>query len=193
METKKELRKKMRAKRDALTEAQVIEKSQKILKNLLGTTEYKNAKKIFCYVSFEKEVDTFSIIRQAFSDGKEVAVPRVNGNQMEFYKIRSVEELQPGYYGILEPVTDVIEKELEGIIIIPGLVFDMQCNRIGYGGGFYDRYLNAHTDHALIKIALAYEFQMVSKIETEEHDQKMDRIVTPAKVLENKKRGCEEQ
>lgn len=182
MDTKKEFRKKMRAKRSTLTKIQVLEESRKILKKLLKTEEYKKAKKVFCYVSFEEEVDTFSLIRQAFSDGKEVAVPKVNGSEMEFYKIKSLEELQAGHYGILEPATNEIEKDLEGIIIVPGLAFDFQYNRMGYGGGYYDRYLNEHPKHKLVKIALAYEFQVVSMIETEKHDQKMDMIITPLEV-----------
>lgn len=183
MGTKKEFRKKMRVKRSMLTKEQITEKSQKILKKLLETEEYKMAERIFCYVSFEEEVDTFELIRQAFSDGKEVAVPRVNGSEMKFYRIDSMKELQLGYYGILEPVTNDIEKNLEGVIIVPGLAFDLKYNRMGYGGGFYDRFFNEHPQHKLIKIALAYEFQVVNEIETEEHDQKMDRIITPLKVM----------
>lgn len=188
METKKELRKKMRTKRSMLTKEQVEEDSRKIVSRLLETAEYKNTKKVFCYVSFEEEVDTVPFIRQALSDGKRVAVPRVNGKEMEFYRIASLEELQPGYYGILEPVTNEIEKELEGILIVPGLAFDAEYNRMGYGGGFYDRYLNQHPSHKLLKAALAYEFQIVSIIETEEHDRKMDMIITPSEVKKRKQK-----
>ena len=182
MGTKKELRKKMRSKRSELTKEQVNAESQKIVSRLLETTEYKNAKTVFSYISFEEEVDTFFLIEQALSNGKKVAVPRVSGKEMEFYHIKSFDELQPGYYGILEPITNEIEKELEGILIVPGLAFDIEYNRMGYGGGFYDRYLNKHLKHKLLKVALAYDFQIVSMIETEEHDQKMDMMITPSKV-----------
>lgn len=182
MKTKKELRKEMKAMRKALTKEQITQESEKIIRRLLETEEYKNAKTIFSYVSFEEEADTIALIRQAFADGKKVAVPKVSGNEMEFYPIMSLDELKPGYYGILEPVTKEIEKETEGMLIVPGLAFDFSYNRMGYGGGFYDRYLHAHPKHQLVKAALAYDFQMVPKIETEEHDQKMDMVITPSKI-----------
>lgn len=182
MKTKKELRKEMKAMRQALTKEQIAGESEKIINRLLETEEYKNAKTIFSYVSFEEEADTIVFIRQALSDGKKVAVPKVSGKEMEFYPITSLDELQPGYYGILEPVTNDIAKETEGMLIVPGLAFDFSYNRMGYGGGFYDRYLNTHPEHQLMKAALAYDFQMVPEMETEQYDQKMDMIITPSKI-----------
>lgn len=183
MKTKQELRKCMSTKRSNLSKEQVRNESKKIFTHLITAKEYKDAERIFCYVSMKEEVDTLELIKRAIQDKKEVAVPKVHGKEMEFYQIQSLEQLKPGYLGILEPITNKIVTRLEGIMIVPGLAFDLEYNRMGYGGGFYDRYFYTHSGHKFIKMAFAYDFQVILKIKTEEHDQKMDCIITQKGIL----------
>ena len=113
-----------------------------------------------------------------------VAVPRVNGDRMDFYNISGIDELKPGFFGIPEPVGDDPIEICDGIVIMPGLAFDSDFGRIGYGGGYYDRFLSENQNVNLKKIALAYEFQMCTpgEIEMEEHDCRPDIIVTDSRI-----------
>ena len=108
-------------------------------------------------------------------------MPKVYGRDMKFHRITTLSELKPGKYGILEPDnTDICEPE-QGLMIMPGLAFDKEHHRAGYGGGFYDRYLEQHP--AFYKAAVAFSFQIVDHIETESYDLKPDCIITEQAVL----------
>lgn len=133
------------------------------------------------YVSYNQEVYTWDFIKQLLKGNKKVALPKVCGEEMDFYYIRQFSDLVPGAYGILEPDTKEIMKEEKALLIMPGLAFDEEKNRIGYGGGFYDRYLAKHPH--LFKIALAYEFQIYRKLEVETFDIKPDLIVTEKRII----------
>lgn len=121
--------------------------NKSLAENFWKLDEYKFCKTLFVFVSTPIEVDTFAIIDRAFSDKKAVAVPkcRDRNGQMDFYYIKSMDNLNKGAFSIMEPDEDECEKVTdfsEGLCIVPGLCFDLQGYRIGFGKGYYDRFLN---------------------------------------------------
>lgn len=178
---KTDLRKSMLNKRNSLDAIEKVKKDTEIVKNLLSTIIYKESKNIFIYVSYGSEVDTKKIINIALKENKNIFVPKIKEDltSMEAIRINSLEDLVEGKYGILEPKTfeDKIDKNKLDAIIMPGAVFDITGSRIGYGGGYYDKYLSDIASKKN-KIALAYEFQVVEKLQCEIHDIKVDYIVT---------------
>ena len=147
---------------------------------------YKKAKDIFIYVSFGSEVSTHEIINKALRDKKNIYVPKtdINKKEMIAVKIHSFTELNVDNYGILEPISVDKEKIASDfdIIVMPGVAFDKEGNRIGYGGGYYDKYLEKNIFKAK-KIALAYEEQILEKIETDYHDIEVDFIINTEKII----------
>ena len=180
--TKNEARKLAKEIRNGMNAEMADKCSETIQDTLLSMEEYRSADTIFLYKSVNNEVDTDKLIERAFKDGKKVALPKVVGSDIKFYRIESMEELVFGYMGIPEPEADpykLIEDE-EALLVLPGVAFDEKLNRVGYGGGFYDRFIDAHPD--MVKIALAYEKQIMTGIEFDEHDRKADLIITEKKV-----------
>ena len=199
---KREIRKKILAVRDAIPAADRTLYDKKIREIVTGMEEYRDAEVILAYVSYKSEVDTTALIQQALADGKYVFAPKVSGSEMEFWQISSLEDLREGYRGILEPeqsisFTDWISKHIGSKVMMwmPGAAFDRERHRIGYGGGFYDRYLNRllqrleQTTSAdqmrtqsgcfmLTTAALAYSCQVLEQIPYEEHDVKPDMLIT---------------
>lgn len=180
---KETVRESMRFLRRNMTENERKEKDAAIRNRLYELDQFKNASIVFPFVSFGTEVDTVEIIKRLFGDGRKVAVPRVQGDEMDFYLISSMTGLERGTMGILEPVSDRKVKIEEGVMLLPGLAFDIKKNRAGYGGGYYDRYLAKHTCEGVYKIALAYDFQIVNDLEAEKHDKKPDMILTEKRVI----------
>ena len=185
--TQKELRKKYKQVRAEIKGDLRKEADKKIADCFLNSYMCKKAEWILPFVSYGTEVDTVFIIKKLLADGdKHVAVPRVQGQIMEFYEIKSMDDLTPGYMGIPEPEGDCPVDISEGIIILPGLCFDLKFNRIGYGGGFYDKYLAAHPE--LTAVALAYSPQLLKGefIPAEPHDRKADYIITENGIMSEK-------
>ena len=182
--TKKDYRKIMKERRSALSDNDRKIYNDKIRKNFLRLRCVTESEWIYPFVSYSTEADTIDIIRYYLENGSEerkrIAVPKVKGSEMDFYEIKSMNELSTGYMGIPEPIEKRPVKADRGVMIMPGLVFDHELNRIGYGGGYYDRYLSKYGNDNLIKVAIAYDFQVVNKIDStsEEHDIKPDIIVT---------------
>ena len=184
MENKKNIRKRITQLRNGLTELDVLRCSRAVIDRVFESDEYKNASAIYTYFETGKEVSTHAIIKKAWDDGKKVAVPLCIGKDMEFIRIESFDSLMPGFKGILEPFEGEVADDAEVLMIMPGLAFDSSFNRIGYGGGFYDRYINGHPDVKFTLMALCYDFQIVDEaIETLDHDVPVDVIVTPQKML----------
>lgn len=177
-QTKTELRKQYKQKRRALTEEQVTTASEQIRERFLNSDEYKDCNHLLIYVSQDNEVDTIEIIKQALTDGKVVAVPKVYGDHMHFHQIHGLEDLKTGAYGILEPAGCEMFHPTEGILIVPGIVFDKSGHRIGYGGGYYDRYMKLHSE--LTAVAFAYDYQVLPEISCEAFDERLDQILTPS-------------
>lgn len=164
--------------------------SRAITERVLSHPFFQCADTILCYVSFREEVDTKDLISSAWETGKTIAVPRVlKDNRMEFYKIRSMEELKIGYQGILEPEADrnrhvrnvqngnfIGQDARRTLMILPGAAFDRKGNRIGYGKGFYDAYLDRYP--YFYKMGLAFSCQCVEEIPAEPHDICVDAVFT---------------
>ena len=208
---KNEIREEVSAKKKALSMEQVEEYSAALLERFCALSEYQEAECIYAYMSFNEEVLTMPIIARAWADGKRVAVPKTyaSGKKknakgkvvpdfMEFIYIHSEADCTKGYMGIPEPAdricgideegnTDLskadIAQEEKVLLLMPGLAFDRSMNRIGYGGGFYDKYLHHHKEVQFRKVALCFSFQLYEHIPTKGHDEKMDLILTPEEVL----------
>ena len=139
---------------------------------------YIKANTIALYNSFGSEVQTEQLIRHSFSVGKIVVLPKVIGQDMEFYKIKQAEELIKSRLGVYEPIGNVdslVGKEEIDLLIIPGLAFDTQKNRLGYGKGYYDKLLPLLPSY---NIGICYQFQALEEIPAEEFDRPMDEVWT---------------
>ena len=188
IKTKKDLlRKVILKKRDVLSSDEWFEKSEKIIIRLLNLFEIIKAESIFTYVSFRSEVDTHRMIESFLEKGKAVSVPFTDIEKKTLIPsiIKSVEiDLSPGAFGILEPAFDKLRPmslETIDIMIVPGAVFSEKGFRIGYGGGFYDRFLKKNS---IKSYALAFEFQIVDQVPFDpELDMKVDYIVTDKRVV----------
>lgn len=173
--TKKEIRREVLAVREAMDETVWKESSRRIVQNLIRHALFAAAEHILCYASYQREVETAEFLEYCLSAGKYVYCPRVSGKDMEFYRIFSTEELETGFHGIPEPPAraDLLyrrTKNMRGrsLIVMPGAVFDRQRHRIGYGGGYYDRYLEKVP--GIATAALAFSFQIQEAIPFDGHD-----------------------
>lgn len=165
--------------RREMDEYTIKEKSEHIINNLLKSDLYKNAKSIFVYVSKNKEVDTRDFIEKALADGKKIYVPKIKDKKMLAVKLNSILELTEGTFDIPTSMRDdsIINPSLT---ICPGLSFDDEKNRLGYGGGFYDKFLSQNNT---IKVGLMISEFASSKIPTDPWDIKMDYIITEDKIF----------
>ena len=173
---KKELRSQIRRLKRAMTEAQIEEKSR-ILGSLFAQSRlYRQADTIYGYLPYNQEVRTIPMLQQALLDGKRVAVPKVYGDEMRFIYLTDLTAVETGYAGIPEPIADgPVADDPAALVLMPGLAFDPAGHRIGYGGGFYDKFLQQEPDHPTL--ALCYDFQMLPVLETEEHDIPVDCVL----------------
>lgn len=190
--TKNEARKIVKIQKKQLTRDFVDTYSKKVSELFLSQKFYKDATVIYTYLEYNTEIITRYIIEQAWRDGKRVAVPKVLGNgtedgMMEFYYINDFSSIEEGYCGIPEPCgceEDIAEDD-DVLILMPGLAFDRKLNRLGYGGGFYDRYLERRkaAGTSFFKVSLAYDFQLFEELETEAHDEKIDALITEDGII----------
>lgn len=171
---KKELRRQMLALRRSLSEKERHEMSMQIRKELLSRREIQEAENILCYANYGQEVETLPFLADCLLLGKRVYCPLVIGREMEFYRISSIDELKEGFHGIPEPLGDETrlyfpkKGSQKDVMIMPGVVFDLSYHRIGYGGGYYDRYLSRIKN--LYTVAVAFSHQIVDEIPFEEYD-----------------------
>ena len=173
---KKALRLKIRQQKQAMTTEEIAQASARLCQMFLETEEYKNAKTVYSYLPYNQEVQTVPILERAVADGKAVAVPKVYGNTMRFIYITSMDQTAAGYSGIPEPIADgPVANDPTALVLMPGLAFDRAGHRIGYGGGFYDKFLASEPNHPTI--ALCYAFQVVDKLKTEEFDIPVDLVL----------------
>ena len=173
---KKELRRTIRERKRAMTEAEIQERSQKLGALFLASEPYRKAKTIYGYLPYNQEVRTVPMLEQALRDGKQVAVPKVYGDEMRFIYLQDMSLVEKGYAGIPEPIADdPVADDPTALVLMPGLAFDPEGHRIGYGGGFYDKFLSREPQHPTL--ALCYEFQMLAKLDTEEHDIPVDHVL----------------
>lgn len=173
---KQALRRQIREKKRAMTQAQINEASRRLGELFVKTEQYRNAKTVYGYLPYNQEVRTVPMLQKAIADGKRVAVPKVYGEEMRFIYMTDLSQVEKGYAGIPEPVADgPVADDPEALVLMPGLAFDLQGHRIGYGGGFYDKFLAQEPNHPTV--ALCYEFQMLPSLETEEFDIPVDCVL----------------
>ena len=171
---KTELRAMIRQKKRAMTPAEIEEKSRKLGELLRQSPAYQNAHSIYGYLPYNQEVRTTEMLRQAQLEGKRVAVPKCYGDEMRFIWLDDLDRVEKGYANIPEPIDDgPIADDPDALVLMPGLAFDPEGHRIGYGGGFYDKFLAKEMHPTL---ALCYDFQMLDHLETEEFDIPVDAV-----------------
>ena len=162
--------------------------SSEVIKNLKDSIYYKNAKTIMTFISFGSEIDTHEFIKSGIKEGKNIVVPVTfhENRIMKPSKVLDFNELAPGYYNILTPKEEFIRyidpSEID-LIIVPGAVFDRDGYRVGYGGGYYDRFLSK-IDKTVPKIAIAFELQIIEKVPREDFDIPVDFIATEKEIIQ---------
>ena len=183
METKAEIRKRILETRTNLTDDEVAAKSEAILQKVLKTPEYMEADNILLYADYNHEVMTRGIFEDAIMRKKRVYFPKSDKltNSMLFFQTVSVKQLEKGFMGIPEPKENMqlcykFNPDEDTLVILPGVAFDTRGFRLGYGKGFYDKFLSSRRQ--LSTMALAFACQIVDEMPDEEHDIKMDKIVT---------------
>lgn len=183
LEEKRDIRSIMLSRRSSLSSGEVDSLSRQIAENLLASSHFKDTETIALYRSIKNEVKTEGIFKSAKELGKEVYFPRVEGFFLEFLKVDSLNELRPGKFGVLEPSRNSagIGAGDIGLVIIPGVAFDLSGGRLGYGEGYYDRAL---TEVDLEKrIGLAYDFQVLNRVPTGDEDKGVGLVVTESGVI----------
>lgn len=173
---KKTLRKRIRERKRAMTPGEIEEASRALGELFLASDLYRNAKTVYGYLPYNQEVRTVPMLEQALADGKKVAVPKVCGEEMKFIYLTDLTQVAQGYAGIPEPIADgPVADDPTALVLMPGLAFDKEGHRIGYGGGFYDKFLAQEPNHPTV--ALCYGFQMVEELPTEEFDIPVDCVL----------------
>ena len=181
---KRELRQKSKSFRQHMPAQEKRVWDTEIFQRIISLNQYRRAKLLLCYVSTAIEVDTRHLIEHALGQGKQVAVPRcVEGTRhMEFYQIASLDELSPGTFGVLEPPANP-ERKLNhfdhSICIVPALVYDLQGHRLGYGSGYYDRFLSGYQG---FKIGITYTDCVQRHLHHGRFDVPVDLLITPAYI-----------
>ncbi|MGN0667340.1 MAG: 5-formyltetrahydrofolate cyclo-ligase [Huintestinicola sp.] len=180
-EYKKSLRARFKEIRRSMTPEEKEDRDRKIFQRITGSAAYREASIILTYVSTDIEVDTRMLIDKALADNKRVAVPRcISGTRdMDFYFIKSTDDLESGTFSVLEPVPEKCVKAYafeNALCIVPGLSFDMQGYRLGYGGGYYDRFLSAHP--RLYKMGVCYCSCTVNELYHGRYDIRADALIT---------------
>ena len=181
---KRKIRDRIKKLRSDLTKEQVAEESKLIYNQIIDNKIFERAEVVMSYMSFQNEIDTEKINDYIISCGKKLLLPKMVDREI----IKPIEYTGKfkidNSFGIKEPVGETYNGDID-LIIVPGVVFDREGNRIGYGRGYYDRFLKLYPRTR--KISLAYEFQILDRLEVEEHDEKIDEIVTKNNIIRIKK------
>lgn len=177
--SKTELRMEMLAKRGSIDQNSRAEKSTAIKEMLFGDAQIKSAGCIAFYISKGSEVETDGMIQQAMEQGKEVLVPHTN-DRIELVKFTSFEDLAPAKFGIPEPKTKTKSGHQPDVVIVPGLAFDLDLHRLGYGKGHYDMLLKKLK---CLKVGICFDMQIVDNIPRHEHDEKMNAVLSEKRLL----------
>lgn len=176
-------RQRLLLRRKQLDEALCLDLSLRIQQRLLGFAGFSRAKILALYSPVNNEVAIDHLLNVALSQGKQVCFPRVSGETLQFVAVESSEELQPGTFGVAEPVGgNVLAAELIDLLVVPGVAFARDGFRLGYGKGFYDRELS-RVRRATVSIGFCYDFQLCDALPTEDHDQPLDYIVTETQLI----------
>lgn len=181
MEPKSEIRRIAKQARMALPESLRTCYSEQIVSHVIRHPFFQECDTVCCYVACKGEATLSSLMNAAWAAGKQVAVPKVlTEENMDFFVIHSLQELSAGAFGILEPMCKErpwsAKAEERVLVLLPGLAFDREGNRLGYGKGFYDRYLKAHPSYHTIGIA--FSVQCMEHIPAQPHDRKAEVLIT---------------
>ena len=192
----KELRKEFKAVRDGIPDNQRNEMSQAITKNVLALLEsdFKGANIFLCFYPFGSEVNLLDLYQHLLDEGKSLYFPisDIDNHELSFYLVKDlVDDFNSGAYGIMEPKSSLTKLNLDNIsdensivVFTPGLIFDENCNRLGYGAGYYDRFFAKYSK--LWKIGIGFDKQITTTLNVEAHDVPLDYIVTDNRLI---KRG----
>lgn len=178
-EAKKLHRKELLKKRNSLSEEEHTSMGRAIMEKLLSRPRVKEAKTIAFYLHKGSEVKTSEMIEKALGLGKEILVP-VTDHEITFYRFSSFKDLQKGKYSIPEPKSRAAPSKPPDVIIIPGITFGLCMHRIGYGKGYYDKYLGKSFAY---RIGICYDLQVMEKLPTHPNDQRMDEIITEKRII----------
>lgn len=173
---KAQIRRQIQAQKRRLTQRQIEEASARLTARLLALPAFLQSGSLYAYLSYNQEVRTGCLLRRAQQLGKRVAVPRVTGaHQMQFFWLDDLDRVRLGYHGIPEPIGDEpAADDPDALMLLPGLAFDREGHRIGYGGGFYDRFLSQETHPT---VALCYGFQLLDELPSSELDIPVDQVL----------------
>jgi 5-formyltetrahydrofolate cyclo-ligase len=184
MESKSQLRKRILNVRNNMSEEDVKKNSNAIMDKITSLDIYKQSKVVFIYMDFKNEVMTSNLIKRMLSERKRVVIPYTDNINSVLIpsEITKESDLKQNSFGYFEPksILPVNIEEID-LVIVPGVVFDKNLNRIGFGKGYYDKILNRLKPSAK-KVALAHDFQVLEDIPAEEHDVKMDMIITEKNI-----------
>ena len=173
---KQELRRSIREQKRAMSQEEILRRSEILAEKFARCPAYQAAVTIYGYLPYNQEVRTVPMLRRALEEGKRVAVPKVYGDEMKFIYLDDLSRVAKGYAGIPEPIADgPVAQDGTALVLMPGLAFDPQGHRIGYGGGFYDKFLAREPGHPTV--ALCYDFQVVEHLQTEEFDIPVDIVI----------------
>ena len=180
---KKVIRKKMLEERAKISSNDILEKSSAIKDTLFSLSQYKESNFIFSFISFKDEVNTHEIIKDSIAIGKKVGVPISVPKTKELLVSEIIDfdkELELSYYDILAPKDEyirIVSPKVVDLVLVPGVAFDKRGYRVGYGGGYYDRFFNK-LEKGVIKIGLCYEMQILPEVPTDIYDIPIDYIIT---------------
>ncbi len=187
MITKQQARDQIQNYRKLLLEDDLKIMNQKICRKVVENSNFKEADIIFSYKSIKNEPCIDEIVKQALYLGKKVAFPKIHGPILYFYTVESFDDLQKGYMNIMEPEANIkklIVPTEKSVFLVPGVAFDRNGNRTGYGKGYYDKYL--HPFCKSYKIGIAFQFQIFSELQIDKYDIPMNLIITESEFISPK-------
>lgn len=182
---KRDIRKRIQNKRNSLPIWDRKKRSKIIAEKFFGTAYYNNSNNILIFYPFRSEIDVTIIIRQALENKKNIILPRIHDQELKLFYVDNLKkQLERGAYGIMEPIIGLCRpakiSDID-LVVVPGISFDKNLNRLGYGGGYYDKLL-LHIPEGVKKIALCFDIQVVDSIPVSEHDIKVDILITDTKI-----------
>ncbi len=186
---KAELRRRVQEERDALTPEAREARSELVLKRLWSLREFGGAGTVFFFISFRSEVDTVPMIRRALGEGKRVLLPYTIPDNREMVASEVLDfdaDLELGNYDIMEPREESVRPVLPGdidVIVMPGVAFDRDGRRLGYGGGYYDRFLD-RCEPRCLRVAPCFDLQVVEEVPSADHDHRVHVIVTERRIID---------
>lgn len=180
------LRKQMIDKRMKLTDEEVKNKSNSIISKIEEKDFFENSKNIAIYYPFKNEVDLLNLFEK-YKENKNFFFPKTCNKTMNFHKVSSLSNFEKGNFGVMEPTEDISECSID-LFLIPGVAFSPSLYRIGYGGGFYDKYIE-NIKYPTILIGVAFDIQVIDDIPVEEHDKKVDKLITEKEVFSDESKS----